>query len=204
MPTINRESFSRTIVQSVKDFKNNAFNGDVPENLMLEAIENIVSGFCKSLEIANGKKPAGEIRTYVLNQIRNELNINLIQNQIDQTNEWDVAAYDTYMNYYDARLLRQNLFIGASKLMRKLPYTKLIPEGMPIIHYKPEKELVERFYSKINAIDENLILEPTYDEKTRFLIGINGDSIWCEGIFDYASIEHYRSGQIEKIPKITS
>lgn len=129
-------------------------------NDVADGIEKLVNGCMQALTAALGKKPAGEIKTDILNHIRDTLGISADIDSPALVEDWEQAAVEAYNRLYEARKDKRVLLCAASRLMRKLPIYEALPKGTVDIHYKPDKKIIERFYSKLEAGDFGSLATP--------------------------------------------
>jgi len=196
---IDRGEFIRVAAHAVVAFSEMDFLDELPHNIKIKACEELANGYMKALQIANyDKKPAGEIKTSLLNFLRDESPLNLDVEQPDNTLVWEDCAWDAYQAVYSSRFNTAILLQATSRLMRGLSLFNPLPPSTPAIHYQPDKTIVDRFYTKVLAADF-----PDPSEPSSFTDGslkdLDGATCRSLGGLVVLNISQYRQGTIAKI-----
>ena len=171
---IDRNEFISKAAKSINDFVMMEFLKETPDNVMQEALEILCNGFISALAKVNGKKPAGEIKTALQNYLRTEYLINIDSGRNEQTADWEKIANVIYMYYYPARFDKEVLLEGCSRVIRKLALSTPLPDGVKKIHYRPDDEIIRRFYTIHSKIEVEQEGAPLRDE-LGYLIDLDGN-----------------------------
>lgn len=180
--TINRKEFSTFVINTAAAFDGLEFSKCVPENIRNEAIKEVIDSLFRALTILNRKRPAGEIKTSILNDLKKLTGIDVLVNKTVTIEEWELAAYKAYCTLYSARSDTHKLACGASRIVRGYDIFKPLPNGITQIHYVPNDEIVERTLENIKSGKFGEISTPTHAEDFTVL-DLDGVPVYENGLF---------------------
>lgn len=141
------DAFSE-FIKKIDDF---SFAKEIPENIKIEGLNAVVTGFINCLNEWNGSKIAGEFKTELLNVLREKHSIDIDVKSPYHTEQWENAAEFAYRKCYPCRIDEKKLLEGASRVLRKIDLFQPLPLGISKrIHYVPEKEIIQRFKLKMS------------------------------------------------------
>jgi len=159
---IKRSEVMSIIVDTIISFDELSFLSEVPKNIKEKAYHEIVSGFISALNECNQSKTNGEFKTTILNAITELTGYDLdLNKKPERTDQWEKAAEIAYHSCYECRVSREALLEGASRILRGIALFSPMTRGKMRIHYAPENEIVDRFFSKISG----MISEPRHDQE---------------------------------------
>ena len=166
-----------------------------------EFVIAMCDGFARSMKRLNGGNPedkiSGRVKSDVLVHYQQKLGINFEIKQSDEVEEWMKAAKAAYIMVYSARREPDALVEAASRLMRKLPLWKHLPDGTERIHYRPTREIVRRFYSQMWMMPD--IPHPIVSTNMNQIMDLNGNVF----VYDMCpvTLQDYQDGLVEAVPK---
>jgi hypothetical protein len=149
--SIDRGRFCAVAGQAVATWFNECLVEGVADNINEAAAAELVDGYMRALTVLNGKKPAGEIKTQLLNALRDDHGLDLVGNEAVTTEAWESAAWEAYCKVYPVRFNQDALLEAASRILRSLGLYVPLPPDTLRTHYQPDRKLVEAFWSKVKA-----------------------------------------------------
>lgn len=205
MPSrIKDKDLSDAICGFISTFLGQANLESVPKSVQAECFENMIDSIILETCNLNGgersDKVSGKVKVYVLNSLRVQYGLEFTTKQSVQVSEWEAHAFAVYNQLYRARCEPDILVEGASRLMRELSiFTSLAP-GSERVHYRPNKEILKRFYTKVWNKEFGEVGQPVAFAESQYITDMDG-VVYVHDMIE-AHISQYNSGELPNIPTI--